>query len=434
MTQPVLPKAQFLQENSVYNRVWFQDVQRQVAEGGPFAFVNVDTPTEIFKAMGIPVVVNQWWSSICAAKGRGPDYLNALVESGYRKDLCSYCAMALGSVLADDPAKPWGGLPRPSILVTSNGCGSSRKIFEIWGAREGIPVVVLDHAVLDDPVRKPIARMRTDWEEMLGTRQIDFVTAQYRELIALLERQTGRAFDHEKFAEVMRLVNEQEEYYGRTRDLIAVTYPAPMNVIETMPATMIPQWHRGTQWGVDRARLFFEEAARRVDAGSAGCPDEKHRLAWIGRGLWHNLPFYRHFEQELGAVFAWSVYLAIASDGYPRYGGDPLRALAARMLGIFALVGDGPFVADWFVEEFRRAGINGVIRMGDDRGSCKPMFGRSYLFDALLEENGFPVLTISGDAVDPRCWDEAALTAQISDFIQDRLTPVAPKGNVHERA
>ena len=427
MTQVGAAKAEFLAENSAYNRSWFVDVQRQVAEGQPFAYVNVDVPTEIFKAMGIPVVVNQWWSSICASKGRGPDYLNAIVENGYRKGLCSYCSMVLGSVLAEDEAKPWGGLPKPTILVTSNQCGSIRKVFEIWGEREGIPVVVVDHAILDNPVRKPIVAMRTDWEEMLGARQIDFVAAQYRALIARLEKQTGRTFDQAKFEEVMRLVNEQEEYYGRTRDLIAKTYPAPMNVLETMPATMIPQWHRGHQWGVDRAKLFYEECEQRVADGVASCPDERHRLAWIGRGLWHDLPFYRRFEQELGAVFVWSVYLAIASDGYPRYGGDPLRALAARMLGIFALVGDGPFVADWFVEEFRRAGITGVVRMGDDRGACKPMFGKGYLIDDLLEENGFPVLTISGDAVDPRFWDGDALNAQITDFVRTRLTPIDRK-------
>jgi benzoyl-CoA reductase/2-hydroxyglutaryl-CoA dehydratase subunit BcrC/BadD/HgdB len=417
-------RAAFLSENSAYNKRWFAQVQAEVANGQPFAFVNVDTPTEIFKAMGIPVVVNQWWASICSAKQRGPAYLSALNALGYREGLCSYCSMSLGSVIAQDKDKPWGGLPKPTILVTNNDCGSKRKIFEIWGERENIPVFVLEHPVIDDPSRGRIESLRHDWEALIGTRQIDFLAAQYRELIVLLERLTGRSFDWNRFTEVMALVNEQEEHYAKTRDLIAATHPAPMNVIEQMPATMVPQWHRGTAWGVERAKLFHEEVARRVRDGEAACPGERHRLMWLGRGLWHNLPFYRHFEQQYGAVFVWSVYLAIASDGYPRYGGEPLRALASRMLGIFALVQEVPFVTDWYVQEAKRAGINGVIRMGDERGGCKPVFGRRHLVDDVLEAAGIPVLTISGDPVDPRVWDEDRLTQRIGEFIQTRLTPV----------
>lgn len=422
-------RATFLAENAAYNKRWFRDVQSQVANGQPFAFINVDTPTEIFKAMGIPVVVNQWWASICSAKQRGPAYLSALNALGYREGLCSYCSMSLGSVIAEDDDKPWGGLPKPTVLVTNNDCGSKRKIFEIWGEREGIPVFVLEHPIIDNPPRAKIEAMRHDWEALIGTRQIDFLAAQYRDLIAVLERQTGRAFDWERFAEVMALVNEQEELYAKTRDLIAATYPAPMNVIEQMPATMVPQWHRGTRWGVERAQLFHAEVERRVRDGEATCAHERHRLMWIGRGLWHNLPFYRHFEQQYGAVFVWSVYLAIASDGYPRYGGEPLRALASRMLGIFALIQEVPFVTEWYVQEAQRAGINGVIRMGDERGGCKPVFGRRHLVDDVLEASGIPVLTISGDPVDPRAWDEDRLTARIAEFIETRLTPISIKGS-----
>ena len=57
----------FAKENSEFNREWFMDLRRRVEAGEPFAFVNADVPTEIFKAMDIPVVVNQWWASVVAA-------------------------------------------------------------------------------------------------------------------------------------------------------------------------------------------------------------------------------------------------------------------------------------------------------------------------------------------------------------------------------
>jgi hypothetical protein len=41
---------------------------------------------------------------------------------------------------------------------------------------------------------------------------------------------------------------------------------------------MVPQWHRGTEWGRDMARRFHDEVASRAAAGDAACPGERLRL------------------------------------------------------------------------------------------------------------------------------------------------------------
>ena len=89
---------------------------------------------------------------------------------------------------------------------------------------------------------------------------------------------------------------------------------------------MQPQWQRGTQWAVGHAKEFYEEIKGLVDAGHAACPNEKIRLMWIGRGLWFNLGFYQYFEEKYGAVFVWSMYLAMGADAYIRnnYGSSQL--------------------------------------------------------------------------------------------------------------
>src|SRR5579884_2785321 len=111
----------FAKENSAFNREWFADLRRRVEAGEPFAYVNADTPTEIFKAMDIPVVVNQWWASVVAAKQKSAPYLSALNGAGYSRSLCKYCSLGYASVLAEDADDPpWGGLPRPSFVVSSN--------------------------------------------------------------------------------------------------------------------------------------------------------------------------------------------------------------------------------------------------------------------------------------------------------------------------
>ncbi|WP_292651019.1 2-hydroxyacyl-CoA dehydratase family protein [Nocardioides sp.] len=87
--------------------------------------------------------------------------------------------------------------------------------------------------------------------------------------------------------------------------------------------------------------------AQRIDDGVAVCPGEGRRLMWIGRGLWSDLDPYQRFHEDFGAVFVWSMYLAIAADGYVRYGPDPLRALAARFIPFRPDAFTRPYSPDW---------------------------------------------------------------------------------------
>src|SRR5579863_1821019 len=116
---------------NAYQREWFMGLKERVAHGEPLAMVNADVPQEIFRAMDIPYIVNQWWSSVCSAKQMAPYYLGLLNEHGYRQDLCRYCSLSLASAFDPEPEKgPWGGLPRPTIAVSRLTCDSQAKIFE----------------------------------------------------------------------------------------------------------------------------------------------------------------------------------------------------------------------------------------------------------------------------------------------------------------
>ncbi|HHY60724.1 MAG TPA: 2-hydroxyacyl-CoA dehydratase, partial [Clostridia bacterium] len=135
-------------------------------------------------------------------------------------------------------------------------------------------------------------------------------------LIRFLELETGRPFSMTRFEKVMDLINQQEEYYRMTRDLIAQTVPAPVTIADVVGPVMQAQWQRGTEWAVENARRLYLEVKDLVDRGVAACPHERIRLGWIGRGLWFNLGFYQYFEEKYGAVFVWSMYLAMGADAY----------------------------------------------------------------------------------------------------------------------
>lgn len=415
----------FAKANSDYNRNWFLALRERVAAGEPLAYVNADVvPTEIFKAMGIPVVVNQWWAAVISAKQKSPEYLDRLNRQGYGRHLCRYCSLGYAATLESDQSQaPWGGLPTPSIVVSGDVCNSNMKVFELWSRRFNIPFFKLETAVIEDPhADRWIERHRTEWDDIFGRRTVDLLANQYEELIRFLERETGKSFDEAKLRRVMDLVNEQEEYYYQTRELINRTRPAPVNIADQMPATMIPQWHRGEEWARDRARLFYEETRRKVEAGEGAAKHERVRLMWIGTGLWYNLNFYEYFEQQFGAVFVWSIYLSIAADAYPTYGEPPLRALAARQIKINTVLSVPPFNTSWYAHQIRAAGIDGVVSMGrDNEDGCQSSFGTQYLVHAAIEATGVPLLRLDVDNADARTWDDATVRQRVSEFIEQQI-------------
>ena len=407
-------------EATAYQRDWFLRTKERVQRGEPFAIVNADVPQEIFRAMDLPYVVNQWWAAVCSAKQLSPHYLGLMSARGYRPNLCRYCSLSLASALDPDKEKaPWGGLPKPTLAVTRLTCDAQGKIFELWSREFGIAYYPLENTVPQYLPERWWEKAPRQWEQLFEPHRLDLMVEELKGLIRFLETTTGRSFNETKFKKVMELINEQEEYNRLTRDLIARTVPAPVSVTDQVPSVMIPQWHRGTEWGVQAARLFYEEVKDLVDRKVAACENERVRLMWLGTGLWFNLGFYQHFEQRYGAVFVWSIYLGLAADAYARYGGDPLRALASRFVGMEDMLHMPPWNVDWYLKEAKHNGISGMVHLVAE--SCTQAVQGSYFIKKAFEEAGIPVLELRADTVDARAWDEAKMTAQIESFLENRL-------------
>ncbi len=405
-----------------YQREWFEGVRARAKTGEPFAVLSADAPHEIYRAMDIDYVVVQWWSSLIAAKQLGPVYLARLADAGYPNDHDQYNVLPLGEVLADEPASaPWGGLPRPTILQTSLSTDGMRQLFEVWAARTGAVFYPLEHSVdvRADPGETWWEDLPHDWDRFLPADRLDLLADELAALVRALEETTGRRFSESRFGEVMDLANRQAEHNRATRDLVAVTIPAPVSVADTMPAVMIPQWHRGSQWGYEAAGRLRSEVEERVAAGAGACPNERVRLMWLGRGLWSSMGLYQWFEDELGAVFVWSMYLGLAADGYLRYidGRDPLRALAARLVPMGDVLRMPPWSSAWHVKEAQLHQIDGAVSFGED----------DYFSAARLESAGVPVLSIRADNVDRRTWTEASVRDAVSEFVEARVEPVAAR-------
>ena len=396
-----------------HQKAWFADLRREAEAGTPFALANADAPLEILRAMGIPYVVNQWWSSIISAKGASGASLAAAAARGLPDDSRQYDVLPLGAQELPADVAPWGGLPEPRFAIAERSGDVTHKIFERWGRRPGTETFLLSRTGAVPAPEGWWELVPHDWERVFGTERLDLLQGELELLIARLEARTGRALDRAELVRVMALANEQAEWNRRTRDLIAAARPLPVAVTDSIPAVMVPQWHRGTQWAVDATRALHDEVAARIEAGTAVAPDERRRLMWIGRGLWTDLGMYRAFQAEHGAVFVWSMYLALAADGYLRYGDDPVRTLAARFVGLTDLLYIPPMSSSWYVKEALTHGVDGVVHLvaDDTPGSA--------LITAALEEAGIPVLDIRANNADAR--STAGVRGRIADFLRTRV-------------
>lgn len=395
--------------------------RRVVDEGEPFAIVQADTPHEIFHVMDIPIVTNQWWSAYISAKRLSERYVNVLADAGFPQDSCKYCSLGLGCTLDNDPkTAPWGGLPRPTVLVARMTCDCIQQVFSLWGDALDAPFYPLEAPGWTKKVTNWWERAATDWEEVYQSDRLDLMVEEIKGLIRMLEDRTGRKFDEDKLLDLMERINEQEEILGEAARLALETRPCPVSIVDQMPNTMIPQWHRGSDWAIEHVKRFRDEIKDRVDQGLSVCDNERIRIMWIGAGLWHDASFYNALEERFGAVFVWSMYLPFANYTYPRYKlDDPLRALASRVAGLNEVLHLPPWMNEWMLHEAKRAKIDAVMMLMPE-GARLSQSGSLFTKQA-LEAAGFPVLEIRADMVDSSGWDQEKMMGYVGNFLSQHF-------------
>lgn len=405
-----------------HQKQWFREVADAARRGDPLALVTADTPHEILRTFDIPYVVSQWWASIVTAKRMAPAALAALAERGHPDDIQQYDALPFGSHLLGEVEELWGGLPQPRIVLAENSGDATRKAFGLWSTLPGTDVYAFERTAAD-PAPDHWWDLVTDrWEEAFGSDRLDLLVEEQAGLIEVLEDLTGKAWDPDRFRRIMETGNEQARVNRATRDALAVARPHPVALADSLPAVMVPQWHRGSEWGLQAARDLNQQVMERIEATSR--PDaeqepQRLRLMWVGRGVWGDLDLYEHVRREYGGVFVWSMYLAIAADGYERNGDDGLRALAARFVGLTDQLYAPPWSTQWYVKEARTHAVDAVVHLVADDVTGAGLITQE------LRRAGFPVLELRGSNADPRALAPETVREKIGAFLENEVMDTA---------
>ncbi|HEY31667.1 MAG TPA: 2-hydroxyacyl-CoA dehydratase [Dehalococcoidia bacterium] len=386
-------------EVRAYQREWIEKTRQRVSEGEPFAICNGDDCEEILNVMDIPVIVINYWHAIITTKRMADYYLDILRERDYPATVFS---MGLAVTMDNKPdVAPWGGLPKPSIIIGGARQDTEMRIMELWAREYGCIFWPMEFALYHGVEKAPppgwFERMRDHWDEFVDPQKLDYRVQEQEKLIRYLEVSTGKKFSLEKLTEAMQLVNEQMDYWRMARDLIAKTSPSPVTLRDQLSMYQTT-WHRGTPQGRDFLKAYYEEVKERVENSVAACPEEKIRLMWVNAlgtpPLWG-----RWAEEKYGAVCVTHNYMGIAVDCYARtiQNNDPLRTLAARYMLLFWTT------PDWIAAQAKHSNCKAAVMVGGRRSIMA------------FEKAGIPLATIPSER------DDEATRAALSDFIETRL-------------
>lgn len=398
-----------------YQREWFSQLRTEVSEGKPFVITNANAPHELLEALDIAFMTNVWYSGLIGARRQSGYYSELLERAGYHSGLSRYGSLLLGVAMDDtDEEPPWGGYPVPALVFSSPPERGAEELARFFG----VPYVAVPRPTVRVP-QPDWWEHQWNWEDGEGADRVDYMEGQFRALIGRLEDLAGKKLDLDRLAQILDRANEQAQYFRQVRHTIAAASKLPVRLSEVMSQVMGIQWHRGTDWAVSQAREFAAEVQARADEGQWVCPSERFRLMYLGAGLWQQLDFFASFEESHGVVFARSNYLSFACDGYPRYGRDPVRALAARYATFNDRLHLPPWAGSWAVWEAHTHRLCGGVQL--DSG-----LGQKFITHA-LEAEGLPVLQFPVDAVDTRSWDEDKMRALVTRFIEEQLAPAAER-------
>jgi benzoyl-CoA reductase subunit B len=398
---------------------WYEELTGAAARGEQAAYVFVmGSLTELLRTFDLPIVFPEINSLQTAVKKAAGEYLNEAEDHGFSPDVCGYVKADYALQLRGG-AHPRGRIPRPAVAVLTNACNTYLKWAEIWERLHGTPVITID-------VPGTRSGRGGERDEAAGRqRDLRYVEQQLRELIAELERITGRAFDIDRLRETLALTNEMGRAYRR---VLAANEDTPAVFDAVLEGTIylgVANALRGTAAGATYFNELHEElhARRMLGLGPLGAPpSERHRLIFVGVPCYPIFSRFSRLFSEWGGTFVSSTYLWFASGGLNldfEYDIEhPIETLAAGLLhGVRSAVDAMLFHDRALIAAVDAYGADGVVY--HPVKSCRTV--STGLADSrrnVLAQRDVLALYIESDIMDQRVVSEAQLKNRIDAFFE----------------
>jgi benzoyl-CoA reductase/2-hydroxyglutaryl-CoA dehydratase subunit BcrC/BadD/HgdB len=402
--------------------------QRAREEGKKTAYTFIaSTYDEIIRAMDIVPIWSENYAGVCSAKRDAMRFLEK-AESGYlSRTMCTYALCDLGfdawreHLGAMPPNAPWGGMPRPDMMLGTGAMICDPRVKWYQAARLYMPdVPVYINNVLWPPYQKNI-----DHREVQDY-YVRFMVEELRGLVAFLERQTGRKMDWARLEELVDLSDRTWNLAWETHELRRAK-PTPMGTGDAFNTVVPLIFMMGTKQSYDFFTALNRELKERIAGGQAAVPGEKYRLMW-GGGLaaWFALSDFDYFAGK-GASFpveiSYRLIEALYNLDLPKTN-DPIEHIAWRWFKYWTYWYDAARKRDGSFPEVERMiryiedyDIDGIVV--HEAFSCRTWHpGLLCQLNTLKKVyRDIPTLVLESDMVDIGSYNEAETHQRIDTFI-----------------
>lgn len=339
----------------------YMDLHTRAANGAFVVWIAINVPAEIFAGFDNVVYgVPESHAAVNAAKGVGALQCEKAERIGYSMDLCSYARIDIGCVSDGGKDSPTFGLPKPHLLVSdNNNCSLLVKWFEVHHREMGVP-----HFIIDVPFCYQSQKKK----------DLDYIVAQFRDLIRTIEEMSGQRFDMNRVREAM---NYTATGFSKWKRFLGFARHRPSGItafdsfIQMAPFLTL----RGTPQFAKHYRLLADETEERVKSGVFPVPNEKYRLFWDSIAPWHQLRKMSARLAELDANIVAATYTSCIGtvegsfEPYPYDGDDPITYLARTQNAYICPHGMNLRTRS-MAEAIEKIGIDGVVYASNR--SCKP--------------------------------------------------------------
>lgn len=387
---------------------WYERLNEAAETGLPHsaALMISGNCVELLEALGVVPIYPEINALQLAIRHQSLEPILAAEDIGYAADNCAYVKADIGCMLKG--ITPTGGkLPKPSLVLCNFvGCNTYLKWFEHVAVFTGSPLYTID-----------VPFMRADSP---SKEDVTYVVRQLHELVATLEKITGRKVDLDRFRQAVRCAARVEQLWSDIKHL-AKRSPSPFDAYFDAITLMGPLYvYRGSPEGVEFFEAAYQELKEKADAHAAVHEEEKFRLVIEGPPPY---PYFRTFRDMFAKWKATTVASTYSTvGGLWEFGArhdpeEPFESVALHMLA--HNVTNRNYLQRYeqiarYCEEWNADGV--IIHFVK---SCRLFSaGQGDMREYLSKTLGIPTLYIESDLEDPRYFAEAQTRNRIDAYFE----------------
>ncbi len=384
----------------------YTDAFQAKKEGKIVAWVSSNFPVEIPETLGIATVYPENQAAGIAARGAGERMCNVAEADGYSNDICAYARISLAYAKLKECPEQEVAMP-DVVLCCNNICNCMIKWYENLAQDLGVPMLMLD------------IPFNPDYDVPQSI--IDYVSAQFWDVVAKLEELFGLKWDDDKFQEVTGFSCRASRAWLAATACAKYT-PSPFNGFDLLNHMAVMVTARGKETaGEAMETLYKEYMDNHANGTSTFRTEEKYRIMFEGIACWPYLRVTSTGLKSRGINMVTTIYADAFGFDYDSFEGM-IRAYCAVPNAI-----NLEKARDKRIKLCKDNNVEGLL-VHTNR-SCKLWSGFMYEMSRQIGEAcDIPVTSFDGDQADPRNFSEAQYDTRVQGLVEIMDANKAAKG------